>query len=299
MADGSIVVVGSINQDLIGTATRFPRAGETLLGGQFSTSPGGKGGNQAVAAARAGGRVVFLGAVGDDDFGVGLAASLTDAGVSIQGLRTVPGPSGIALITVTDAGENSIVVLPGANGRLTALTDGDAATISTAALLVLQLEIPSATVTAAARVAAAAGVPVLLNASPVAELPTDLIAATTIAVVNQGEAAELGAALDDVPHLVTTLGAAGSRYRGPDGSSVAMPGFSARPVDTTGAGDAFTGALAVAWTRGDRPRDALRWAGAAGALATLTAGAAGSSPTASDIETFLAGHPVEIAPAKR
>lgn len=299
MANGSIVVVGSINLDLIGTAARFPQAGETLLGDRFSTSPGGKGGNQAVAAARAGGAVSFLGAVGDDEFGTRLAGSLTEAGVSTAGLRTVPGPSGVALITVTDSGENSIVVLPGANAELTDLTDADVTTIRAAALLVLQLEIPLTTVTAAARAAAAAGIPVLLNASPVTELPANLLAATTIAVVNQGEAAELGDALDGVAHVITTLGAAGARYRGPAGEQVAVPGFPITPVDTTGAGDAFTGALAVAWTRGDRPGDALRWAGAAGALATLTAGAAGSAPTAATVETFLVGYPAEIAPAKR
>ena len=290
MTDGAIVVAGSINLDLIGTAAHFPSPGETVLGHQFSTSPGGKGGNQAVAGARAGGSVSFLGALGDDEFAGRLRKSLSEAGVATPELRTVPGPSGVALITVTDDGENSIVVLPGANAALTELTDADERAIGAAAMLVVQLEIPLTTVTAAARVAAAAGVPVLLNASPVTALPAELLAAVTIAVVNQGEAAELGTALDDVPHLITTLGADGARYRGPAGDEVTTPGFDVTPLDSTGAGDAFTGALAVAWTRGDAPDDALRWACAAGALATLTAGAAGSAPSAAELTEYLAAH---------
>lgn len=277
----AIVVVGSLNMDLIARSPHLPAPGETVAGSGFSTSPGGKGGNQAMAAARAGGRVRMIGAVGDDEFGPLLAGALDAAGVDTDRVRRVPGPSGIALITVDDAAENTIVVVGGANDTLTDLDEDDRATITAADLLVLQLETPLPTVTAAARLAAGAGVPVLLNPSPVRPLPPELLAAVHILVVNQAEAAALGDVRPAGGHLITTLGAAGARYRGPDGDAAATsPPVHA--VDTTGAGDAFTGALAVAWSRGDAPAAALRWACAAGALATTRAGAA--APDAADID---------------
>lgn len=278
----SIVVVGSLNMDLIVRSPHLPAPGETLTGSGFSTLPGGKGANQAVAAARAGGRVRMVGAVGADDFGAALTGALDGLGVDTRLVRRVPGPSGIALITVDDAAENTIVVLPGANGMLTALDEGDLAAIVDADLLMLQLETPLDTVTAAARVAAEAGVPVLLNPSPVRELPDDLLAAVHLLVVNETEAAALGAARAGGGHLVTTFGAAGARYQGPSGTTAHAEPPAVTAVDTTGAGDAFTGALAVAWCRGDDPATALRWACAAGALATTRPGAV--APVAADID---------------
>lgn len=280
-APPAIVVIGSLNMDLIVRSPRLPEAGETVAGSSLSTQPGGKGANQAIAAARAGGRVRMIGAVGDDAFGPALTGALDGAGVDTRQVRRVTGPSGIALITVDDAAENTIVVVGGANAAMTALDETDLAAIRAADLLMLQLETPLNTVTAAARVAAAAGVPVLLNPSPIRDLTAELLAAVHILVVNEAEAAAIGDARPGGGHLVTTLGAAGARYRGPAGEATAQPP-PVRAVDTTGAGDAFTGALAVAWTRGDDPASALRWACAAGALATTRAGAA--APAAADID---------------
>lgn len=269
-----IVVLGSTNMDLVTTAAALPEPGQTLLGNSFHTTPGGKGSNQAVAAARAGGRVEFIGAVGSDALGGELRDRLTAAGVGTDLLRTVPGPSGIAAITVDDDAENTIVVVPGANAELTTLTDGDLAALRGSALLMLQLEIPLAAVVAAATAASSAGAVVLLNPSPVQPLPPSLLSAVTVLVLNQGEADALGAdAIRTVPHLVTTLGARGVHYRGPDGDEHTVPAPRVKAIDTTGAGDAFTGTLAVAWAAGDPPLIALEKACAAGAQATTVRGA--------------------------
>ncbi|GGL87649.1 ribokinase [Nakamurella endophytica] len=287
-ARGPIVVVGSVNMDLVGHCPAFPAPGETVLGSGFATVPGGKGSNQAIAAARAGGRVAFVGAVGEDAFAAPLRAALSGAGVDVSALRTVPGASGVALITVDGHGENTIVVLPGANSAVT-LDGAGRELVGAAGLVVLQLEIPIEVVTAAATAAAAAGIPVLLNASPARELPEELARAVTVAVVNEGEARTLGdAVLSGIPHVVTTLGADGARYRGPDGRAVDVPSTPVTVVDTTGAGDAFTGALAVGWAEGGDPAAAVRRACAAGALATTVAGASTSAPTREAIDALLA-----------
>jgi ribokinase len=288
----TIVVLGSLNMDLIVRAPRLPAAGETVTGTGMSTVPGGKGANQAVAAARAGGRVRMIGAVGADDFGGPLVRRLTDAGVDASRVRRLDTASGLALITVDDAAENTIVVVPGANGALTTLEEPDEAVIRGADLLVLQLVVPLDTVIRAAQVAAAAGVPVLLNPSPMPgddrPLPAELLAAVGILVLNESEAAALPAGAEPAGgHVVTTLGAAGAAYRGPAGATARARPPAVQPVDTTGAGDAFTGALAVAWCTGREPADALRWACAAGALATTEAGAA--APLAADIDLAAAG----------
>lgn len=280
----SIVVLGSVNMDLITTTQRLPRPGETLLGTNFATGPGGKGANQAIAAAKAGGTVQFIGAVGSDDFGTRLRNALVSGGVGVEGLRTGPGPSGIAAITVDAAAENTIIVVAGANSGVTGLSPADISAIGSAGLLVCQLEIPLEAVRAGVATAAAAGVPVLLNPSPVRELPAELLAGVTVLVVNQGEAQALDAgALAQVPHLITTLGGDGADYRGPD-TSFHIDAPTVEAVDTTGAGDAFTGALAVAWSGGLDARTAVQRACAAGALATTTPGASASSPSAARID---------------
>ncbi|MGW0047174.1 ribokinase [Nocardia cyriacigeorgica] len=288
MTDGQspvIAVLGSINMDLVTTTGRRPEPGETVLGSGFAMVPGGKGANQAIAAGRAGGRVEFIGAVGDDVFADELRAVLRQSGVGTARLRTVDGPSGIAAIVVDAAGENSIIVVGGANATLTELSDDDLAVIAGADILLCQLEIPVQTVAAAARHAQANGTVVVLNPSPARPLPPELWADVDVAVVNSGEFAELGAALDPVPHLVVTLGADGARYRGTDGRELRVPGLRVQAVDTTGAGDTFTGSLAVAWQRG--PAEALRWACAAGALATTRLGASASIPACEEIEAAL------------
>ena len=281
-----LAVLGSINMDLRVRAPRLPMAGETILGSAFATGQGGKGANQAIAAARAGAEVTMIGATGDDAFGVELVQALTAAGVDSAGIRRLAGSSGIAVITVDDSGENTIVVAPGANGRLTELSAADIATIQDVELLILQLEVPLNTVTAAAEIAAAAGVAVLLNPSPATPLPPKLLASLTVLVLNQGEAQTLGKnTLAAVPHLITTLGSAGARYRGPAGEEIVATPPAVDPIDTTGAGDAFTGAFAVAWLTGNDPTSALAWACAAGALATTKPGA--SAPTRADIDQIV------------
>ncbi|MGX1807311.1 ribokinase [Nocardia sp. NPDC055321] len=280
-----IVVVGSINMDLVTTVGRRPEPGETVSGESFALVPGGKGSNQAIAARRGGGAVEFVGAVGDDVFAEALESVLAAAGVGVSRLRRVDGPSGVAAIIVDGGGENSIIVVGGANSRMTDLSEADLAVIAQADVLLCQLEIPVETVLAAAVHARANDGLVMLNPSPVRELSDELWAAVDIAVVNEGEAAEFGAALDVVPHVITTLGADGAVYRGLDGRTFPQAGIEVAVVDTTGAGDTFTGVLAAHWHEG--PETALRWACAAGALATTTLGASAAIPSFEQIEGAL------------
>lgn len=277
-----VCVVGSVNMDTVFTVAALPAPGETVLGSAPSTHPGGKGANQAVAAARAGARVQFVGAVGDDDAGVRLRRHLQGNGVGTEGLTTVPGPSGSAVITVDPAGENTIVVAPGANASL-ALDSGQRALIAGAQVLLVQLEIPIDTATASARLARAAGATVIVNVSPIgADLElgelSDLI---DVAVVNQTESAQFD---HPAPHRVVTLGARGARYAGA-GGTVEMPSPVVDAVDTSGAGDVFAGVLAAEWPGG--VAHALRRACAAGALATLVAGAGDCAPNAEAISAAL------------
>ncbi|WP_327147932.1 ribokinase [Nocardia sp. NBC_01329] len=284
-----IAVLGSINMDLVTTTDRRPDPGETVLGRGFAMVPGGKGANQAIAASRAGGLVLFLGAIGTDVFGPQLRAVLTASGVDTTGLRTLDGPSGVASIVVDSAGENSIVVVGGANAELTGLGAADRTAIAAADILLCQLEIPIPTIEEAVRHARDNGTVVMLNPSPAQRLSEELWGLVDVAVVNRGEAEELGGTLDRVPHLVVTLGADGARHRGPDGAETAVTGPAVEVVDTTGAGDTFAGALAVRWSRG--PAEALRFACAAGALATTVLGASAAIPSRAEIETALSAAP--------
>jgi ribokinase len=285
-----IAVLGSANMDLVGTAPRLPVPGETVLGHGFTMVPGGKGANQAVAVARAGGGCVAIAAVGDDAFGASLRAGLRGSGVDTTLVRTVPGPSGVALIVVDSAGENQILVVPGANAALTGLTPGERAAIAGADALVCQLEVPVGTVVEAALAARAAKVRVVLNAAPARPLPEDLWAATDLLVVNRGEAAALAgqASVDRlvelVPRAVLTLGAQGCRYGDREGTRLSVAAPVVSTVDTTAAGDAFVGALTVAWLSGWPIEKALRWACAAGAACARTLGAASSLPTREQID---------------
>ncbi|CAM3080298.1 ribokinase [Prescottella defluvii] len=282
-----MVVVGSINMDLVARTPRMPAPGETVLGTSFTTTPGGKGSNQAIAAAKAGADVVFVGAVGDDTFALELRQALVDAEVDAERLREVEGPSGVAVITVDDDGQNSIVVIPGANALVADPTDAELRAVAGADVLLCQLEIPLDTVTAAALHAARHDTVVMLNPSPAQPLPAELIEAVDVLVVNETEERQLGEnTLARVAHVVTTLGADGARYRGPQGERVHVDSPTVDAIDTTGAGDAFTGALAVAWHRG--PREALAFACAAGALATTRPGAAAASPTRAETDALVA-----------
>ncbi|MEV4945857.1 ribokinase [Streptomyces sp. NPDC053755] len=290
-----IVVLGSTNMDLVAFVPRAPARGETVTGREFRTIPGGKGANQAVAAARAGAEVAMIGAVGDDDFGLRLRAALEGAGVETDLLRTSEGPSGTAHIVVDDEGGNAIVVVPGANGTVTSLTHGDEALIGTADALLLQLELPLSVVAEGAATARRLGVRTVLTPAPAQPLPAGLLAATDLLVPNEHEAAALtgiadphaaaAALLRDVPEVVITLGAAGSLYLARGGEPVTVPAPPVRAVDTTAAGDTFVGALAVALGEGRPVPEALAWASTAAALSVQRTGASSSMPYRSEIDT--------------
>ncbi len=298
MNGGRIVVVGSANMDLVATAGHLPRPGETVLGRDFATVPGGKGANQAVAVARAGGVCAFIGAVGSDAFAAELRAGLRAAGVDDTGLRTVGGTSGVALIVVDDAGENTIVVAPGANAAVTGIDARDRALIGAASVLICQLEVPVPLVLAAARAARATGARVVLNAAPARPLPPELAEAVDVLVVNQGEAqvvsgvaADLDSLLDAlvavVPAAVVTLGARGAAYADRQGARLRVPAPLVTTVDTTAAGDAFTAALAVALVERRPVEQALRWACAAGAACVRRRGASTSLPLRAEIDALF------------
>lgn len=273
-----VCVVGSVNLDTVFDVEALPRPGETVLAASMRSEPGGKGANQAVAAARAGARVQFVGAVGDDPVGARLRENLVSNGVGTTGLIVIAGPSGHAVILVDSTGENTIVVAPGANGRLTLDSSGARAVVADCDVLLLQLEIPVTTAVAAARVARAAGAVVMLNASPPATDLAELAGLTDVVVVNESEAAQWHW---PVPHLVITRGAHGASYVGAHTEfGVAAPAV--EPVDTSGAGDVFAGVLAADWC-GDIDR-ALRRACAAGALATLVPGAGDCAPLSRAID---------------
>jgi ribokinase len=291
-----IVVAGSANMDVVGIAERLPRPGETVLGDDFVMTPGGKGANQAIAAARAGGRCTFLGAIGSDSFGVTINAKLAAAGVDTAGVRTSYGTSGVAVIMVDRAGENSILVSPGANNTFTGLTADERAVIAAGDVLLLQQEIPVATVVSAARAGQAGGTRVILNAAPARELPDELLAAVDLLVVNEVEAQaitgrgepDMDALLAVVPRVVLTLGGEGAWFADRDGRSVRVPAFRVKAADSTAAGDAFTAALAVAWGEGRDLVDAVRWANAAGAACVRTIGASNSLPHRAEIDALYA-----------
>ncbi len=270
----------------------LPRPGETVLASSLTYTPGGKGGNQAVAAARAGAQVQFVGAVGDDPAGEQLRAHLRANGVGLDGTVGLSGPSGTAIIVVDSGGENTIVVAPGANGQLTLTAAHVREIIASCDVLLTQLEIPVAAAVAAAREARAAAAVVVVNASPAGRDPSSLAELAAIAdlvIANEAEAAEWPWR---PTHLVVTLGARGARYRGADGEiEVSAPAVI--PVDTTGAGDVFAGVLAANWPHnpgspGER-LTALRRACAAGALATLVPGAGDCAPDDDAIDAALQG----------
>lgn len=283
-ASPRIVVVGSVNRDVVVTAERMPSPGETVTGNSLAETLGGKGANQAIAAARAGARVAFVGAVGADQAGSVLRQGLAENGLDLDRLRTAAGPSGTAVICVDGAGENCIVVVPGANHAWAALDEADLALIASADLLLLQLEIPLELVLRVAAVAAEHGVPVMLNPSPVRPLPAELLRSVSILVVNEGEADVIGES--GVPCVIVTRGAGGVAYRTDElTGSVAAP--KVRAVDTTGAGDTFAGALAVAWAEGQDTLSAVRFACAAGALSVTAVGAGGSAPARAAIDELV------------
>ncbi|MCV7224222.1 PfkB family carbohydrate kinase [Mycolicibacterium elephantis] len=276
-----VCVVGSVNLDHTFVVNALPRPGQTVLASATATAPGGKGGNQAVAAARAGAEVQLVAALGTDAAAAQLRAHLEANEVGLAGVVTLPGPSGSAVIVVDNTAENTIVVAPGANAHLSVHDADVRAVIADSDVVLMQLEIPVGAAVDAAEVARAAGAVVIVNASPAGAPPHALLALSQLAdvvVVNESEA---GHWHWPVPHLVITRGSRGASYLGDDERfDVRAPAVDA--VDTTGAGDVFAGVLAAGWQTGHE--DAMRRACAAAALSTLVPGAGDCAPYAEAID---------------
>lgn len=314
----SVTVLGSANLDFVYTVERIPSPGETVLATASTSVPGGKGNNQATAVARAGSQTAFISALGTDDAGDRLAASLAEDGIELH-LRRLDAPTGTAIITVDRQAENAIVVDSGANGLLVGLTAGEREVVAAAGLLLLQLETPLATVTEAALVAQRAGTTVVLNAAPIRSLPPELLMAVDVLIVNEHEAAHLAAdvhgtfrAVGDAAgeisevalaqllcglgmSVIITLGAHGAMVSVPGQLPRHVAGIKVDAVDTTGAGDTFCGALIAELDRSTASNvasdlealiGAATFATAAAALSVQRAGAVPSIPTFKEIHDF-------------
>jgi ribokinase len=299
-----ILVAGSANLDFVVRAEHIPASGETVLGRDFQTFPGGKGANQAVACARAGGVATqMLLALGADANALPLQESLQDAGVRLLTVRAADQPTGTAFICISDSGENAITVAPGANACLRA---EHLPPLTGFTHLLLQLETPLDTVTAYAQAARQAGVTVVLNAAPARALPTELLGLVDILVVNEGELATVaqcaGSVADglqrlNVPTVVVTLGPHGccAKHRG---ALHLQASFAIATVDSTGAGDTFCGALCAALSQGLSMDEALRYASAAAALACTRLGAQSSIPDAAEVAALLVNQADNNRPAR-
>lgn len=301
----SVLVIGSSNTDLIIKAERIPNPGETILGGEFARAAGGKGANQAVAVARAGGAVTFIARVGRDANGEAALAGLVAAGINVKHVVCDPTrPSGVALILVDQKGENSIAVASGANDKLSPADVHKAKEVfQRARVVLLQLESPLKTVAASVALAAAAGVRVVLNPAPARVLPVQLLKRIYLLTPNQSEAelltgvtvtseAAAAKAADKllargVQTVIITMGSRGAFVAG-EGVRQLVHGFKVKAVDATGAGDVFNGALAVALAEGWTLLEATRFASAAAAISVTRFGAQPSAPTRREIETVLA-----------
>jgi len=281
-----VCVVGSVNNDLIFVVDRLPQPGATVLASSLVCAPGGKGANQAIAAARSGAQVQLVGAVGDDSAAASLISHLRANGVGTDAVSIVAGLSGTAVVVVDAAAENSIVVAPAANSHLTLGSENSRRRVTESDVALMQLEIPLSTVLDAARLGRQSGTTVMLNASPI---PSEVAPLAEVAqfvdvvVVNEEEAVHWQW---QVPHLVITRGSRGASYIGMD-RSFDVPAPVVDAVDTTGAGDVFAGVLAASWD--DGPDRAVRRACTAAALATLVPGAGNCAPT----ERAIAGAVIE------
>lgn len=306
MNNRRIAVMGSVNMDLMLRCSHLPQAGETVLGRDFAQHPGGKGANQAVAAARMGGDVRFIGCVGDDAFGREARAGLQAAGVDLVHLHTVPATAtGIAMVTIDDQGENCIALAPGANQALSiAHIDQAEAEIAASAMLVCQFEVPLETVMRAKQLAYRHHVPFLLNPAPAQALPLAAFAGTAILVANSVEAAMLsgmpvasvGQAIEaseflrsnGIASVVITLGKDGVVLASQTGVAH-FPAFKVDAVDTTGAGDTFVGALSVALVSEMAMGEAVQLAQRAAAFSVTRRGGQASMPNAGELAAFFAG----------
>ncbi|MBV8672449.1 MAG: ribokinase [Acidobacteriaceae bacterium] len=300
-----VVVVGSINIDLVAKAQRIPVTGETVAGLDFRTYPGGKGANQAVAIARLGYPVRMIGRTGDDAFGAQLRDGLRDSGVDVSGVGISQASSGVAVIIVSPSGENVIVVTAGANGLVTpADIDANIDIISSAGIVLTQLEIPLATVEHLGAVCARERVPLMLDPAPACSLPAAVLKHIRWFTPNETEAGFylLSKGTADSPEtiaesllafgpeaVVLKLGARGVYLKDHSGLSKQIDGFRVRAVDTTAAGDAFNGAFATALMLGNSPEESARFAAAAAAISVTRAGAQPSMPNMSEVERLLSG----------
>jgi ribokinase len=298
-----IVVVGSVTMDMVTLTPRIPRTGETVIGTGFGTTPGGKGANQAVAAARLGYPTLMAGNVGRDVYGPALLDNLARSGVETKAIEKVDGPSGLAPIFLSEAGDNAIVVVPGANGKVDpAFVDRHAALIRSAGMVLCQLELPIATVSYVIALCAEANVPVMLDPAPAAPLPESIWSQVAWFTPNETEAAfYLGETLsteDGAKHLlarglkgvVLKRGAEGSYVAVAGGKAAWVPAFKVAAIDTVGAGDCFNGAFAVALLESKDPWEAARFASAAAAISVTRRGAQASMPSRAEVDAFLSEH---------
>jgi len=294
MVNARITVLGSANMDLIARLPRPPRIGETIFGADFAQVPGGKGLNQAVAASRAGARVAFAGAVGEDEHGAALRTLLTAEGIDTGALRTVEAATGVALINVFDSGDNSIVVCSGANAELRDLDRATREAIERSAYLVMQFELRPSLLLEAARFARAHGVKTVLTPAPVVDHDPELLELTDFLILNAGEAAQL-TGLDDPARAAAALSRrAGTVIAtlGEDGSVLAqggalrqrLPARRVRAVDTTAAGDTYAGVLTARLVAGDDLPSAMGWATTAASITVTRPGATAAMPTGPEIE---------------
>ena len=308
MKKGRILVVGSLNTDMIVRLDRLPGQGETMIGGRFSTAAGGKGANQAVGAARAGGRVTFVGRIGSDELGRSALANLRRDGVDVRYVvRDLDAPSGVAFIFVARGGENSIAVASGANDRLSSADVGRASpAFRQSDVLLVQLETPLAAVARAIALAFGAGARVILNPAPARPLSSRLLRCVSILTPNEHEAELLtGIKVNDesgaaraaeallrrgVGAVIVTLGARGA-FVADSSSRKLVRGFKVKAVDTTAAGDIFNGALAVALAENRELPDAVRFAQAAAAISVTRPGAQPSAPLRAEIDRLEYGNP--------
>jgi len=296
-----IVVVGSVTMDMVTSTPQIPRIGQTVIGTGFRTTPGGKGANQAVAAARLGYPVEMVALVGDDAYGPALLDNLARAGVGTAAITQVAGSSGLAPIFLSESGENAIVVVPGANGYMDcAAVDRQAALIRSAGMVLCQLEIPLETVAHVHALCAEAGVPVLLDPAPAAPLPKSIWSQAAWFTPNESEATFYladGAQPEVAAEELLARGLKGVVLkRGAEGAYVAVAGgkadwvkpFAVDAIDTVAAGDCFNGAFAVALLEGRDPWAAARFANAAAALCVTRRGAQASMPSREEVDAFLA-----------
>jgi ribokinase len=297
-----IVVVGSVTMDMVTRARQIPSIGQTVIGTGFETTPGGKGANQAVAAARLGYPVKMVGMVGDDVYGPALLDNLASAGVGTEAMERTAGPSGLAPIFLAENGENSIIVVPGANGKIDpAYVDRHSALIRSASMVLCQLELPIETVSHVLALCADAGVPAMLDPAPAATLPDRIWSQVSWFTPNETEAAFYLGETIDPENGAQRLLAKGLRgvvlKRGAEGAYVAIAGgnsgwvqpFHVEAVNTVGAGDCFNGAFAVALLEGHDPFSSARFACAAAAISVTRPGAQASMPNRAEVDAFLVG----------